>query len=40
MFRQNQLTSLLTDRHILIAGYGREGKSTHALMKKLVPDKH
>ena len=38
MFRQNQLTSLLTDRHILIAGYGSEGKSTHALMKKLVPE--
>ena len=38
MFRQQQLTELLADRHILIAGYGREGKSTHALLQKLVPD--
>ncbi len=38
MFRQQQLTALLADRHILIAGYGREGKSTHALLQKLVPD--
>ena len=38
MYRQQQLTELLADRHILIAGYGREGKSTHALLQKLVPD--
>ena len=38
MFRQQQLTALLADRHILITGYGREGKSTHALLQKLVPD--
>ena len=37
MYRQQQLTALLSDRHILIAGYGREGKSTHALLQKLVP---
>jgi len=38
MFRQSQLTALLSNRRILIAGYGREGKSTHALFQKLVPD--
>lgn len=38
MFRQQQLTALLSNRHILIAGYGREGKSTHAVLQKLVPD--
>ena len=38
MFRQQQLTALRADRHILIAGYGREGKSTHALLQKLLQD--
>lgn len=37
MYRQSQLTQLLSDRRILIAGYGREGKSTHALLEKLLP---
>ncbi len=37
MFRQQQLTDLLSGRRILIAGYGREGKSTHALLQKIVP---
>ncbi len=38
MFRQQSLTNLLSGRRILIAGYGREGKSTHALLQKIVPD--
>jgi len=37
MYKQQQLIDLLNNRHILIAGYGREGKSTHALLQKLVP---
>lgn len=37
MYRQSQLTQLLAGRRILIAGYGREGKSTHALLEKLLP---
>ena len=36
MYRQQQLKELLTGRHILIAGYGREGKSTHALLQTLT----
>lgn len=40
MYRQAQLTQLLSHRHILIAGYGREGKSTHALLQKIVPEEH
>lgn len=38
MFRQPQLTALFTGRRILIAGYGREGKSTHDLLTKLLPE--
>lgn len=38
MFRENQLRALLVDRRILIAGYGREGKSTERLIQRLVPD--
>lgn len=38
MYRQQELIHLLENRHILIAGYGREGKSTHALIERLLPD--
>lgn len=38
MYRQQQLTDLLSGRRILIAGYGREGRSTHALLQRLLPD--
>lgn len=38
MYRQDSLTQLLIGRRILIAGYGREGKSTHALLQQLMPD--
>ena len=37
MYRQQQLDNLLANRRILIAGYGREGKSTHALIGQYVP---
>lgn len=37
MYREEQLTRLLEGRRILIAGYGREGRSAHALMEKLLP---
>ena len=37
MYKSQQLKSLLSDRHILIAGYGREGKSSHALLQNLLP---
>ena len=38
MYREQQLKSLLEGRHILIAGYGREGQSAERLIKRLVPD--
>ncbi len=38
MFREEQLRNLLCDKRILIAGYGREGKSTQALLQRLLPD--
>lgn len=38
MYKQEQLTALLADRRILIAGYGREGQSTHALLRRLLPE--
>ena len=38
MYKQAQLTALLDNRRILIAGYGREGQSTHALLRRLLPD--
>ena len=38
MYRHREFESLLRDRRILIAGYGREGKSTHNLLLRLVPD--
>ncbi len=37
MYKEEQLTSLLCGRRILIAGYGREGKSTERLVKGLLP---
>ena len=37
MFRQQQLYDLLSGRRILLAGYGREGKSTHAMLQCLRP---
>lgn len=38
MYREEQLKSLLQDRRILIAGYGREGKSSERLIRQLLPD--
>ena len=40
MYKADQLISLLSDRRILIAGYGREGRSSHNLLSKLLPDCH
>lgn len=37
MYRESCLKSLLDNRRILIAGYGREGKSTHAMLQRLFP---
>lgn len=37
MYREQQLKSLLEGRRILIAGYGREGKSAEHLIQRLVP---
>lgn len=36
-FRSEQFEALLAGKRILIAGYGREGKSTHALLRRLFP---
>lgn len=36
-FRESALQSLLVGKRILIAGYGREGKSSHAMMRRLLP---
>lgn len=38
MYRKEELIQRLRDRKILIAGYGREGKSTHQLIQQLVPE--
>ena len=38
MYRHKEFESLLRGRSILIAGYGREGKSTHNLLRRLVPN--
>ena len=37
MYREQQLKALLEGRRILIAGYGREGKSAERLIKRIVP---
>ena len=38
MYREDQLKTLLEGHKILIAGYGREGKSAERLIQRLVPD--
>ncbi len=38
MYREDQLKTLLEGHKILIAGYGREGKSAERLIKRLVPE--
>ena len=38
MYREEQLKALLAGRRILIAGYGREGRSAERLIKRLVPE--
>lgn len=38
MYREEHLKALLEGRKILIAGYGREGKSAERLIQRLVPD--
>ena len=38
MFREEQLKTLLEGRKILIAGYGREGRSAERLINRLVPN--
>lgn len=37
MYRESQLKALLEGRRILIAGYGREGQSSHRLLQRLLP---
>ena len=37
MYREDQLKALLEGRKILIAGYGREGKSAERLIQRLLP---
>lgn len=37
IFRQEELATLLTGKKILIAGYGREGKSTERLLRRILP---
>lgn len=36
-FRESAMLSLLAGKRILIAGYGREGKSSHAMLQRLMP---
>lgn len=38
MYKEDQLRALFEGRKILIAGYGREGKSTEALIRRLLPE--
>ena len=38
MYREVELKQLFACRKILIAGYGREGKSSEALIRRLLPD--
>lgn len=37
MYRESELRHLFENRRILLAGYGREGKSTETLIRKLLP---
>ena len=38
MYREEQLKALLAGRRLLIAGYGREGRSAEQIVKRLLPD--
>ena len=38
MYREQQLKAILEGRRILIAGYGREGRSAERLIQRLVPE--
>jgi len=38
MYREEQLKALFEGRKILVAGYGREGRSTERLIKTLLPE--
>src|SRR5574344_719697 len=38
MYQSQALIRLLKDKRILLAGYGREGKSSHRLIKELLPN--
>ena len=38
MYREEQLKALLEGRRILVAGYGREGKSAESLINRLLPE--
>lgn len=38
MYREERLKALLEGRRILIAGYGREGRSAERLVKRLLPE--
>ena len=38
MYREEQLKALLAGKRILIAGYGREGRSAGRLIQRLVPE--
>lgn len=38
MYREEQLKALLAGKRILIAGYGREGRSAERLIQRLVPE--
>ena len=40
MYREDKLRALLQGKSILIAGYGREGRSAERLIQRLVPDAH
>lgn len=40
MYREDQLRALLQGHKMLVAGYGREGKSAERLIRKLVPEVH
>ena len=40
MYREDQLRALLQGHKILVAGFGREGKSAERLILKLVPEVH
>ncbi|MBP5516191.1 MAG: UDP-N-acetylmuramoyl-L-alanine--D-glutamate ligase [Bacteroidales bacterium] len=39
VFRYRELFNLLVGKEILIAGYGREGKSSHSLLQRMFPNR-